>query len=1190
MVRDLHKIIDRYADGFFEYDTGKLCFSVPTIEADLPVGEMSSGTFRIYSTDGREFEASLFTTDMRVVCRNNEVQGSDVMIHYVFDPTGLESGAVVKGDIRVLSDCGEYFLPFTFTMVASQVRSSLGNIRNLFHFANQAQSNWEEAISLFYSPSFLRVFSGNDHIHLDKYRGLSRKRGDGQAVDDFLVAVNKKRPITYRVDHESYEYSDVSDELRCEIPLHKSTWGHVDIILSSSAPFLKLERSYLNYADFLGNTHKIVLYINSEKLHEGRNYGTVSIHSPYQEITVNITARRHAHADTHRFERRERKALMARLVRAYISFRMKKTAVNTWVRESMKIVERLNALDEKNPLSRLFQAQLLLVQQRDNEANWILEHIENQMNINSAADDVYAYYLYLKSLSLRSDEYTDEVAGKVRTFYENHPDSFEILWTLIYLDEEMSRNSPKKLEAIMKQCDAGSSSPILYIEAYNYYTANPDKLTKLGELELKVLLFAAKQGVMDAELKKQILYLSSRQRAYSTKLYKLLVAVYEIEPDDELVSVIATLLIKGGKCGPEYFRWFERSVELQLRITRLYEYFMYSLPDDYPGALPKAVLMYFNFRTDMDKQKIAYLYANLIEYKRDLIETYEAYRENIQIFAVEQIGRCAIDHNLAVIYNDVLFPEMIRPDMAGNLAKILFAHEVDARESKAARVILIQEQFEDEQVFNVSEEGYAYPIIYSSNYSLLYEDSRGRRSLVNESNVRKLINEAVFVPTIRGYVNDNVYFSMYLCEGKKHYITVDEDNNEYCRELVESDLVRESYKRDVRIALLHYYYDNDLISTLDEFLMGINYKLLSAKDRAEAIKFLVRRGMFEKAYELIGIYGAEEVSAKVCVRICNHMIEHKDRAVDTLLIKLCYRAFVNGKYDEVTLRYLVDNYEGMTKELRNIWKAAISFEVDCYRLMERIIEQMLYAHTTVGEKEEIFEQYLKCGANTRVELAYLSYAAYEYFVHERVTDERVFSHIVRNYRMGEKLNDACRLGILKYYAEEASYDDEETRAMINDFILDFLHRNMYFMFFTNFRDIVPELSDYVDKTVVEYRTNPGNRVLLHYIFETGSTNEQTYRTEEMRNIFGGVFSREFILFFGENLQYYITEEENGKEMLTYSDSISLNDTSDTHADSRYSLINDMVVSRTVQDELTLLKLMEEYVEADDFARRVFKIR
>ena len=47
------------------------------------------------------------------------------------------------------------------------LNSSVGPIRNLFHFANLAKSNWKEAVRLFYRPEFLRPVS---YTHLDVYK------------------------------------------------------------------------------------------------------------------------------------------------------------------------------------------------------------------------------------------------------------------------------------------------------------------------------------------------------------------------------------------------------------------------------------------------------------------------------------------------------------------------------------------------------------------------------------------------------------------------------------------------------------------------------------------------------------------------------------------------------------------------------------------------------------------------------------------------------------------------------------------------------------------------------------------------------------------------------------------------------------------------------------------------------------
>ncbi len=98
----------------------------------------------------------------------------------------------------------------------------------------------------------------------------------------------------------------------------------------------------------------------------------------------------------------------------------------------------MNLLDDKNPVSRLFQAQLLLVENRVSEAKWILDHVYNEMKIIEHDDECYAYYLYLTTLIKRDDQYVNDVTARINSYYGMYPDSMPILWMLMYLDEEMS--------------------------------------------------------------------------------------------------------------------------------------------------------------------------------------------------------------------------------------------------------------------------------------------------------------------------------------------------------------------------------------------------------------------------------------------------------------------------------------------------------------------------------------------------------------------------------------------------------------------------------------------------------------------------------------------------------------------------------------------------------------------------------
>ena len=1185
MVRLLHEIVDKLLNGFFDYDNGKLSFSVSRIEEVLTVGEIYEGSFTIESLDDLPASGNVYTSSMRLVCRIDSFDAKSIDVAFLFDSTGLEPGDTIKGDVQIVSNKGEYYIPFAFSIVRSIVKSSMGNVKNLFHFTNQAQLSWEEAVSLFYSREFPQVFEGNEKVHLTKYRGFCNIPGNEESVDEFLISINKKQPVLYSVDKTIHEFSNISESLRCELPVRKSTWGHVDLSASTDCTFLRIEKDKLNSNDFLGNVHRFVFFVEEDKLHEGRNFGRLIFDSPHQKLIVTIIASKRMSNEGLRIERREKRNLTMRLMRCYIAFRTKHINVNTWVRDSLKIVERLNVLDDKNPESRLFQAQLLLVSQRFNEAKWIIDHVANDLKIQQKDPTMYSYYLYLTTLYLRDESYINEVAAEVEELYKQNRDDYRILWTLLYLDEELSNNHSQKIELIEEQYRNGCRSPIIYVEAYQYYVNNPVTLNRLTEFEIQILLWAAKNGLMNNELCKQVLYICARTKEFSEHLLNLLIKIYRINEDPDVVSAICSMLIKEGMTDEKYFEWYSMGVQMELRITKLYEYYMLSIPLDREELLPKSVIMYFGFRNHLDHIHLAYLYANMLRHRFEIQRLCEEYEPAMKAFAMEQVTKGHINADLAYLYEQVIIPYDIDPGIVNSFVKLLFTYDVKIDDPDVIRICVIQDEFEGERLYPVSGH-HAYPDIYSANHMIFTEDGNGRRRILPPDKADRLMDETVYVPYIKNYVMENAGFNLYLCSGRRHYITVDSENVDFCRNLVDSIEIKESFKRDVRMELLRHYYDNNEFSTLDEFLIGIDPRILSAKDRAELVGYFVIRGMYDEAYDLLTVYGAEKVPVKTVVKICSHMIGRKEELYDVMLVKVAYHAFINGKYDVLTLQYLVENFNGLTKELRNLWKAARQFDVDCDKLMEKLIIQMLLTRTTIGEKEELFEEYVKQGSSTKVELAYLSYCAYDYFIKERMLDKRVFEHLVKNYRRGEDLNDACKLALLKYYAEDEKEYDDRIGVMLADFLKEFLQENIYFVFFREFVDIMPEIAVYDDKTIIEYRTRPDVRVLLHYIIED-EEEDDNYHTEEMRNMYGGIFSRDFILFFGENLQYYITEEKDGHEELTFSDAVSISDVVADGRESRYALLNDMVVSKTLQDDDTLMQLMEEYVRDECFTERAF---
>ena len=140
-----------YIAGEFEYEGGSLVFSCSKIELELLQGETVTDSFTIKEESDKEFHARIYSSNLVMKCDKEKYDGREITVTYKTDTADKLSGDVIKGEFQIVSDMGEYVIPYVITIRHETVDSSIGNIKNLFHFANLAKTDWEEAARLFES-------------------------------------------------------------------------------------------------------------------------------------------------------------------------------------------------------------------------------------------------------------------------------------------------------------------------------------------------------------------------------------------------------------------------------------------------------------------------------------------------------------------------------------------------------------------------------------------------------------------------------------------------------------------------------------------------------------------------------------------------------------------------------------------------------------------------------------------------------------------------------------------------------------------------------------------------------------------------------------------------------------------------------------------------------------------------------
>ena len=352
----MQSAVEKVLEGNFNKGIRALDFSSPVIELNLREGEDYEGSFTIFGPENEVSEGIISSTSLRMKCLSERFFGPREEIGYVFDASGMAQGDEVKGEFRIISNQGEYFVPYNVSITQGTLDSELGNIRNLFHFANLARTNWEEAVSLFYSKDFQNVFHGADRQYYGIYKGLLEGSRKEQCVEEFLLEIRKKQETQFLLEETVLRIENPDDMEENKVVINRNGWGYSELFVEKEGDFIVLEKEMIRDEDFLGNCYRLPFYVSGEKLHGGRNYGTIRLYNPYVSLTAQVTVINKPEIARMPLSgvRRQKKHMLGELMQYYEAFRTKKISAASWMKETGELVEGMLRLDEKDISVRLF--------------------------------------------------------------------------------------------------------------------------------------------------------------------------------------------------------------------------------------------------------------------------------------------------------------------------------------------------------------------------------------------------------------------------------------------------------------------------------------------------------------------------------------------------------------------------------------------------------------------------------------------------------------------------------------------------------------------------------------------------------------------------------------------------------------------------------------------------------------------
>ncbi|WP_312372879.1 DUF5717 family protein [Lachnoclostridium sp.] len=1178
--------IEQLARGVFNYNLPEVILSEESLELYVECGSIYRGTFTIQNNLNTRMKGVLYSTNQNLHMENDRFIGEVSTIEYYFTAEYMEALTSYEEKIHIISDCGEFVLPVAIHITSPSCESTVGKIKNLFEFAGLAWTNWEEAMEVFQSEKFGQVLAYYDNQYLSLYQALKKSSSASQALEEFLIATHKKVPAFFQVDKTELHYEAGPYNFMDKILIKKEGWGHSEAIIKTDGKFLELQKNTLLMESFATGEAELNFVVQTEGMKEGLHYGNIYIDVALQRFVIKVSVHCRRQNVGRRIALQKEKSCYVKLTKNYLDFRLDRISLSKYVSEAESILLSLLSGEKESILFELFHLHLKLISGKEGMVTSTFEALEQKKEELKKNEPVaYGIYLYLKTLSKKSDQDALSVFQEVMGLSDQYPKELFLFWCQLYLNKSYATNPAQKLKDLKERFEQGIHSPILYYEAALLLREDTLLLRELNSFELQVISFALRNRFLKKETATAVAYLASKCKVPHKHLLRILDQIYEqFELKDALYAMIS-ILIRGHKRDTCYHRYYRLGIEQQLRITELQEYYIYSMGEEYQEIHP-AVISYFTYDNKLPDRKRAFYYACLLTKHRDNMVIMDHHRLEMLQFLKRQLFAGVFHRHLTVLA-DALLPETpVDAELAELIPKISFVHEVVCENPKIKSVATRHKELQEECIVPLTD-GHAFINLYTDQAQIFFIDHKEQRYYTLASyTLKKLTHFTQLLETCYAINPDQAELILYLSEKTLVYPKFDEYTVELRKRVVQLSTLTKEYRRDFIQTLIHYYYDNFEGEILESYLKIIDLKVFEQQSRYKMIEFMIIRELYPLALHAMEELGYEGVEIKRLQRLCNHLLSSADEVsrYQEILLQIAFYLFTKGYYEEATLSYLVKYFYGTTAQMYELWQMAKEKNIDTFDLEERLLGQMLFAESYLGNSIQVFLSFYRKGCNRKLTRAFLSFYSYKYLLRDRVTEPELFEVIRKELNYEE--NDVALRAILKHYSTMEQLTDSEVK-FIDYHLSRLVQKGIVLPFFKEFKKNMRIPQHMYDKCYVEYRTNPKNRVMIHYSYGNES-GEKAFTVEEMQNQCYGIFVKDFVLFYKEELQYYITEITELGEEVTESKTIIGAMEEETSGDDCYNQLNHIMEAKELKDDVTALRLLDNYVKQKFTIETLFK--
>lgn len=1174
----MRKRIYRISEDKFDDKKPNIESSDSEIVEEFYEGAGFKGVFSISSTNDVVNQGMVYSNNPYIKLLTPQFKNSPAGINYEIEDHNFHAGDVLEGKFTILCYGVELDIPYRFTCVARPLASGSKAVDSLADFAQIAQHNFAEAQRLFYSDDFADFIKTLDVDTRLLYKGYRGGLQTPISLDEFMVAANLKERMSFDISDKEAVFYGLTGNVKCEIELTRTTWGYINVEVSCDEEWVSVERTSITSDYFLGSVFNMNYYIHTDKMHAGLNFATISFdfNNIHKELKIMATCL--AEDEEPEYEIHNLKRIHLALTRKYEEYRLRRITTGQWCNETVELLDSLMTEDEDyNNSLLLYKALCYIANKQKQEALWIISDLKRTIANKRSAE--WAFLLYLCTLIEPEESYVNRLTEDVELIFRDHSYDLQIFWCLLFLREEYVKNPAAKLKAISNWVKDGYDTPFLYIEAYYIFLQNPYLLADMNAFTLKILNWARKRGAITKDVAIAFVQALGDCKEYSPRIMAILEEAYRVYPDMHLLLDIVTYLLNTNCVGAEFFKWYKMAVDENLHITGLFEAYINSLALDSIDPMPTVVTMFFKYNNSLDYERLALLYANIILNEKNDPNTYKQYEKAIEVFSLEQMKEGRIDDNLAICYQRLLEVGIIDEASARVIAPYAFMKKIAPFNDNIRRVLVYHEAYSN-PIIAMVENNVAYLSIPDGNCWVFLEDRKGNLiANINAYAITDVLDVSEhFVRLIELSKGDmNFVVSDFATRGDDLKLKLSDVDN--IQLFINAPDVSATFKRKYYgqfIEFLNTHGREEII--LSHLLAKADLSLLNSDVLGGVCEVLIAHDKLEEIYTIITQNNGMKVHPSTLKRVVDYIIAKEGFESNDFLILLSEYLLEKGLYTSNTINYLTRTYLGPTDMMMKIFEKGVEYNCDMALFAERLLIQTLYRDELPDGIQQVFELYFARKNNKMIVEAYLTYVAHQYLCQDKLVSDRAVAYMFDWYLKRSKINESMRIALMKFLCIQGMLEEREKKVL--DELLGYsILRNQYFGFYTKCDKELQIKYHLYDKYFVEYQANHKDDIYISY-----ELNDSKVEEEELIEMYDGLFVKQFVLFYGDELKYKILTA-TGDVLLEAVASPA--DSGFDSIKSRFSMMNEINRLRIYKEDQALKNAMIEYQGLDVVTRELF---